>query len=557
MKKQRPNSARKAAKSARKARRQQATTLRAVSIAPRPIVIALPVAAPPPKRKQPSRGNFGDWDLSASRAGTLPKRSRKGPPPRVEKPDVIRVRPKNAGAAKSASKLAPALLARVAAPANELPTTPARHPTYLRREEWRAATRLMVPALVAMALLLSLPRFKAPLSETALAIALLTPQKLPTVGALAPHAPAAPATAAALRLSRPTEPIAGPDPRSARLLEAVTIALAKDIPWWSKVHAPPTGPPALALPGSVPELVAAAAAVSDKPADRSAIAMVAPPVQSPSHLCTATPGLFEARGGRRPLPPLNADLASSDDPLRFGRALAEAAKAQTHDLVIYNATYMTIAYPLGDVPALFGVCTDVVIRAYRALNIDLQELVHRTRPGPSDASIDHRRTDLLRHFFATQGEQVPVTPFIEDYLPGDIVTYYRPQNRSSTAHIAVVTDELAPSGRPMIAHNRGWGVQLEDALFVDQMTGHYRFRGPSPALVAVANARRNNALARSIIVPGPAVLTPNITSASREGLTSKPVQAALTRLTGLATSKPLRPPMGSDVAPKAALPSSP
>ena len=151
---------------------------------------------------------------------------------------------------------------------------------------------------------------------------------------------------------------------------------------------------------------------------------------------------------------------------------------------------MSISYPLGDVPALFGVCTDVVIRAYRALDIDLQELVHVTRSGPSDASIDHRRTELLRKFFATHGEQLLVSPYIEDYLPGDIVTYYRPQNKSSQSHIAVVTDVMAPSGRPMIAHNRGWGVQLEDALFVDQMTGHYRFRGLSTTAVTAALPRR-------------------------------------------------------------------
>ena len=561
VKKQRPNSARKAAKSARKAKRQQATALHAVAIAVLPIVITAPVAAPPPKKKQPPRGNVRDWEQSASRAEARPKRSRNGPPPRAEKPDDIRVRPKGAGAAKSASKLAPALLARVAAPANEIPTAPARHPAHLRRDEWHAATRLMVPALVAMALLLSLPRFRAPLSETPLAIALRTPQQRPAVAALEPRAPPVPVSVSALRLSRPTEPIASPDPQSARLLETVTVALAQDIARWTPVPAPPAGAPTLSLPGRVPELAAAAAALLDTPAERPAIAEIAPPLQLPSHLpahlCSATPGLFEVRGGWRPLHPLHAELGLSDDPLRFGRALADAAKAQTHDLVIYNATYVTIAYPLGDVPALFGVCTDVVIRAYRALDIDLQELVHDTRAGPSDASIDHRRTELLRHFFATQGEQLPVTPFIEDYLPGDIVTYYRPQNRSSTAHIAVVTDELAPSGRPMIAHNRGWGVQLEDALFVDQMTGHYRFRGPTPALVAVANARRNIALARSTAIPGPAAVTPNIASAPREGLASKPVRTALTRLTGLTTAKTLRPPLGQGVTPKTALPSSP
>ncbi len=131
---------------------------------------------------------------------------------------------------------------------------------------------------------------------------------------------------------------------------------------------------------------------------------------------------------------------------------------------------------MGDIPALFGVCTDVVIRAYRELGIDLQELVHQSRVGSGDRSIDHRRTKILRRVFSRNSQSLPVTNFAEDYLPGDIVTYFRPQNRGSQYHIAVVANEIAPSGRPMIIHNRGWGPQIEDGLFVDNITGHYRFR---------------------------------------------------------------------------------
>ncbi len=160
----------------------------------------------------------------------------------------------------------------------------------------------------------------------------------------------------------------------------------------------------------------------------------------------------------------------------FGQHLAAAAEGQLKQFVIYNEVYVSISYPLGDVPQLFGVCTDVVIRAYRALGIDLQELVYRARVGSGDRSIDHRRTQTLRRFFARKAQSLPVTDFSEDYLPGDIVTYYRPQNRGSKYHIAIVSNQIAPSGRPMIIHNRGWGPQIEDALFVDEITGHYRFR---------------------------------------------------------------------------------
>jgi uncharacterized protein YijF (DUF1287 family) len=167
------------------------------------------------------------------------------------------------------------------------------------------------------------------------------------------------------------------------------------------------------------------------------------------------------------------------DPAEFGRKLARAARAQTRDLVIYTDKYRTISFPMGDVPPMYGVCTDVVIRAYRALGIDLQVLVHKARLGTGDTSIDHRRTKTLRRFFARHGASIPVTEFPEDYQPGDIVTYHQPLGRGSQLHIAIVSDVIAASGRPMIVHNRGWGPQIEDALFFNQITGHYRYSGPA------------------------------------------------------------------------------
>jgi hypothetical protein len=189
-------------------------------------------------------------------------------------------------------------------------------------------------------------------------------------------------------------------------------------------------------------------------------------------ICVKTASLSATRSGRSP-----TSLAPT--PEAFGVELAKAAEAQADGFVIYNDKYRSISYPMGDVPSLFGVCTDVVVRAYRALGLDLQTLVHEARSGSGDRNIDHRRTEVLRRFFAARGENLPITAFAEDYLPGDIVTYYRPQNRRNRSHIAVVSTVVAPSGRPMIIHNRGWGPQLEDALFVDQITGHYRYYGPS------------------------------------------------------------------------------
>jgi len=178
--------------------------------------------------------------------------------------------------------------------------------------------------------------------------------------------------------------------------------------------------------------------------------------------------------------PAQSTAPADMSPLAFGRMLARAARAQTRDLVVYKDGYRQIGFPMGDVPRFYGVCTDVVVRAYRALGIDLQVLVHKARLGTGDPSIDHRRTKTLRRFFQRYGESLPVTDFVEEYLPGDIVTYYRAGGRTSQTHIAIVSDVVAPSGRPMIVHNRGWGPQLEDALFASDITGHYRFNRTSP-----------------------------------------------------------------------------
>jgi len=199
----------------------------------------------------------------------------------------------------------------------------------------------------------------------------------------------------------------------------------------------------------------------------------------PGHnICVADPGAYSDRSRN------DKTVAFSSDENGFGLALAHAALRQTKTFVIYNDKYMPISYPMGDVPPLYGVCTDVVIRAYRELGIDLQELVSRSRIGTGDRSINHRRTRTLKQFFKRFGEALGVTDYPEDYLPGDIVTYYRPQNRGSQMHIGIVADVVAPSGRPMLIHNRGWGPQMEDALFVDEITGHFRYHGPRPNRIA-------------------------------------------------------------------------
>ncbi|KAA3652257.1 MAG: DUF1287 domain-containing protein [Proteobacteria bacterium] len=171
----------------------------------------------------------------------------------------------------------------------------------------------------------------------------------------------------------------------------------------------------------------------------------------------------------------------------FHQNLVEAAIERTHHLVRYDGAYRSIAYPGGDVPADIGVCTDVVIRSYRALGVDLQVLVHEDMKAHFDAypsnriwgltktdrNIDHRRVPNLQTFLTRHGESLPISQSADDYLPGDLVTWMLPGN---LPHIGIVTDQRsASSGRPLIVHNIGAGPQLEDILFSYSITGHYRF----------------------------------------------------------------------------------
>jgi uncharacterized protein YijF (DUF1287 family) len=200
--------------------------------------------------------------------------------------------------------------------------------------------------------------------------------------------------------------------------------------------------------------------------------------------CTPTPGREVTMNKRSVTPVAFSPMPAAD----FGQRLANAARAQTEDMVVYTARYQRMASTMGDLPSLYGACSDLVIRAYRMVGLDLQSLVQKARVGSGDANIDHRRTETLRAFFARHGEVIAPSRFPEAYKPGDIVTYYRPFSRVSRAHIAIVSDVIAPSGRPMIIHNRGWGPQLEDALFVDRITGHYRYWGQSQPASPVAVA---------------------------------------------------------------------
>lgn len=187
----------------------------------------------------------------------------------------------------------------------------------------------------------------------------------------------------------------------------------------------------------------------------------------------------------------------------FLQKLSAAAIERTNHIVRYDPGYVHIPYPGGDVPPDTGVCTDEVIRVYRAVGIDLQKEVHEDmaanfsaypskwrwlRQSP-DSNIDHRRVPNLMTFFSRKGESLPITGRVEDYAPGDLVTW---DLGGGVPHIGIVVDRKGLLVRQyMVEHNIGAGPKVEDVLFSWKITGHYRYFGP------VATAARRDALTPS------------------------------------------------------------
>ena len=164
-------------------------------------------------------------------------------------------------------------------------------------------------------------------------------------------------------------------------------------------------------------------------------------------------------------------------------SLVQGAFAQIGKTLRYDAAYSTLPYPNGDVPLERGVCTDVVIRAFRHVGIDLQKEVHEDmrrafqaypqlwKLRAPDRNIDHRRVPNLMRFFLRRGKSVPITRDPSHYLPGDIVAWSLPDGRP---HIGIVARSDKSPG-PLVIHNIGAGAQIEDRLFDFEIIGHYRY----------------------------------------------------------------------------------
>lgn len=181
---------------------------------------------------------------------------------------------------------------------------------------------------------------------------------------------------------------------------------------------------------------------------------------------------------------INLDSISAQD--NFAFKLSQAAIEITSDRVTYDPQYFRIEYPNGDIPSNKGVCTDVIIRAYRKLGIDLQKEVHEDMASnfnkypknwelkSTDTNIDHRRVPNLMVFFARHGRLKKISSDPEDYLPGDIVTW---DLGNGITHIGIVVNKKSSDQkRNLIVHNIGNGQEISDCLFTFKITGHYTYK---------------------------------------------------------------------------------
>lgn len=183
----------------------------------------------------------------------------------------------------------------------------------------------------------------------------------------------------------------------------------------------------------------------------------------------------------------NVSANSTIAPKTFAEKLSNAAISIIDPSIDYDPAYFSIKYPNGDVPSNKGVCTDVVIRAYRKLGIDLQKEVHEDMiknfsayPNlekwgmtKTDTNIDHRRVPNLEIFFERKGEKLPITQNPKDYTTGEIVTWLI---NDKLPHIGIITNKKSTDGkRNLIVHNVGNGQVLQDCLFDYKIVGHYRY----------------------------------------------------------------------------------
>jgi uncharacterized protein len=192
-------------------------------------------------------------------------------------------------------------------------------------------------------------------------------------------------------------------------------------------------------------------------------------------------------GALHPVPSPSVPARYAGEPTSVQRKIVEGARDQLNWGTRYDNAYYRLEYPGGDLPRDKGVCTDVVVRALRQADLDLQQLVHEdmkrawaeypryaghTRP---DWNIDHRRVPNLMRFFKRHGLELTKDPARRDeWQPRDIVCW---NLNNGLDHVGVLSDRLSDSGLPLVVHNLGTTTE-DDVLDTWKIVGHFRYPKP-------------------------------------------------------------------------------
>jgi uncharacterized protein YijF (DUF1287 family) len=194
-------------------------------------------------------------------------------------------------------------------------------------------------------------------------------------------------------------------------------------------------------------------------------------------------------GGRRAR---DADGDGIPDPLD----ILIGAKKTVHNADAYTEGYMTMTYPMGDVPRAVGVCTDVIVRAVRNAGVDLQRELHqdilrarasypmiKARPDPQ---IDQRRVATLLPYFKRHWEQhsARIDDPADPLRPGDVLFMDTFPSRSGPDHVGIVSDTIGPDGLPMVINNWTNGTVTAEMNLLTFVPVLHRFRLPAPAAPA-------------------------------------------------------------------------
>lgn len=177
-----------------------------------------------------------------------------------------------------------------------------------------------------------------------------------------------------------------------------------------------------------------------------------------------------------------------DRPRTTADKIVNGAKSEILRGVRYDASYLPIAYPNGDVPEDQGACTDVIVRALRAAGFDLQKLMHEDMrrnfrlypskwglPGP-DPNIDHRRVPNHLVFMRRFARELPIDvngEHARTWKPGDLV--YWDLNGCGLTHCGVISDDFGTNGLRQVIHNIGPCASQDDCLTNWKIIGHFRY----------------------------------------------------------------------------------